>query len=227
VRTPAVLVGRALRHAFLRLQRLRPPRPIHPRGLPLSGDVFWGNRDRVAGIAWIDEPPTGARARVTARYSRSLGLPDAFPDVLGLALRVETDDGHADIELASTGSGVPWRFALVPRWIPSRGVFTTLIPYRGGAGAILLRARPLRPSLPAGVPAISKILTDETWRLSLAFATPGGSWHPFALLSLDSRRGDPDVRFDAGRNVLPGARMYRWVSAVRQPSYDAVQRRNR
>ncbi len=49
---------------------------------------------------------------------------------------------------------------------------------------------------------------------------------PFALLSLNSRGGDSEVRFDAGRNALPGARMYRWVNAVRQPSYDAVQRRN-
>lgn len=206
---------------------MRSPRPIHPRGVPLRGDVFWGERDHVAGIAWIDAPSPGTRATVTARYSRSIGLPEPFPDILGLALRVETDEGYADIELASTGSALPLRFALLSRRNPSRGVFTTLIPYRGTAGAILLRARPLRPSLPNDLPGIERVLREDAWHLSLSFATPGGPWHPFALLSLRSRGGDLDIRFDAGRNVLPGARMYRWVNAVRQPSYDAVQRRNR
>lgn len=221
------MLGRALQRLFLALQGVRSPRPIHPRGLLLGGDVFWGDRDRASGIEWIDAPSNRTRANVTARYSRSLGLPDPFPDVLGLALRVETDTGHADLELASTGSRLPLRFALVPRWVPSRGVFTTLLPYRGDAGPVLIRARPLRPSLPADLPGIERALREETWRLSLSFATPGGPWHPFALLSLNARGGDSDIRFDAGSSVLPGARMYRWANAVRQPSYDAVQRRNR
>ncbi len=52
---PAYLgaLGRALQRLFLALQGVRSPRPIHPRGLLLGGDVLWGDRDRASGIEWI------------------------------------------------------------------------------------------------------------------------------------------------------------------------------
>ncbi|WP_081416914.1 hypothetical protein [Microbacterium oleivorans] len=223
----ATLLGRTLRRVFVAAQRVRSPRPIHPRGLTLGGNVFWSHRDGTSGIHWIDDPAPGDRTEAVARFSRSLGLPDHLPDILGLALHVKTDTGHADIELASTGSGVPLRFVLIPRWRPSRGVLTTLVPHRGDNGPVLLRARPLRPSLPSGLGDIDEESRSASWQLTLSYATPGGAWHPFALLSLDSRDDAADIRFDAGRHIIPGARTYPWVRAIRQPSYDAVQRHNR
>jgi hypothetical protein len=59
----------------------------------------------------------------------------------------------------------------------------------------------------------------------LFFASPRGRWHPFAILTLRRAAGrSDDLRFDAGRRMLPGARMDEWIRAVRQPSYDRVQR---
>lgn len=221
----ARFIGDVLRVAFVALQRVRSPRPIHRRGVTFSGHLVWGTPRTTAGIKWIDDPPGAGRARVTARFSRSLGLPDQLPDVLGLAIRVETPAGHADIELASTGSAFPLRFALLPRWRPSRGVFTTLLPYRGEKGPVLLRARPLGPALPTDLPGIDGVLSADAWRLALSHARPGGRWHPFALLTLRTAGDLDQVRFDAGRHMLPGASAYPWVKAVRQPSYDAVQQR--
>ncbi|MFS0867515.1 hypothetical protein AB3M83_09325 [Microbacterium sp. 179-B 1A2 NHS] len=222
---PARAAGRALRAGFALLQRFRHPRPIHSRGLLLDGAVHWITDAPQSGIAWIDEPPRQRSAPVVARLSRSVGLPSPLPDVLGLALRVETSDGPADIEFASTGVGVPLRFALIPHRRASRASYGTLLPYRGTRGPVLLRARPLGPPLPSGGRQLERALSAEDWRLGLFFASPLGRWHPFAVLTLRHAPDRPDeLRFDAGSRMLPGARMDGWVRAVRQPSYDRVQR---
>ena len=125
----SAVVGRALALVFLGVQRVRHPRPIHPRGLPLTGSVHWMPRSTRSGIRWIDDPAAGERQPLEGRLSRSIGLPAPLPDVIGLALRMQTPEGPADIELASTGSGVPLRFTLLLRSRPSPGVYGTLVPY--------------------------------------------------------------------------------------------------
>lgn len=179
------------------------------------GTVRWGGPQRRSGIAWIDSPPPSRETPVRARLSRSIGLPEALPDILGLALRVTVPEGGtADVEFASTGRIFPLRFALLPVLRAERARFGILLPYRGRQGSVLLSARTLE-----GGPSSS------SWQLVLSTATLRGRWHAFAIVAL---RRDPDQddqpRFDAGRRLLPGARTAAWVRAVRQPSYDAVQR---
>ncbi|WP_242435637.1 hypothetical protein [Microbacterium sp. AISO3] len=216
----ARVAGTLLRGFFGALLVLRRPRPIHVRGTMLSGTIRWVGPDRRSGVSWIDDPPVAGETPVVARLSRSLGLPDALPDIFGLALRIPGDpespgDGAADIEFASTGRGVPLRYALLPLRRPDRARFGILLPYRGRRGPVLLSAT----TVDGGPDAAD-------WRLVLSFASPFGPWRPFALVRL-RRAAWPDgqPRFDAGRRVLPGARVYPWVRALRQPSYDRVQRR--
>jgi len=190
----------------------------------LEGTVRWTSRQDASGIRWIDDPADEDVVHVTARFSRSVGLPSALPDVLGLAIRAETPDGWADVELASTGARFPWRFTLRPARRPSSANLGSLIPYRGHHGPVLIIARPLSPVLPSAPDAIARTLSREPWRLRLHHATTHGAWNPFAVLELRTATDQADrIRFDAGRHLLPGARMYRWIQALRQPSYDAVQ----
>lgn len=221
-------IGSVLRVLFRGLHAVRRPRPIHTRGVMLTGHVEWvrpATADRPSGIAWVDAPPPARRSPVVARLSRSIGLPAPLPDIIGLAVRVETDDGDADIEFASTGTSVPLRFALLPHRRPSRARFGILLPYRGTHGPVLLRARTLGPPLPSGGAELDRALEANPWRLGLFHATPLGPWHPFAVLTLRRASDQTDTRrFDAGRRLVPGARAYAWVRAVRQPSYDLVQR---
>jgi hypothetical protein len=222
------VAGRALRAGFAGILRVRRPRPIHPRGVELHGEATWLGPS-VSGIRWIDDPPPGPR-RVTGRASRSLGLPAPLPDIIGLALRFDGEADAVDLELASTGIGVPGRFTLRLHGSPSRAHLATLLPYLGDRGPVLLAARTISPAdLPTALPPLATRLRDEPWRLRLFVAMPGGPWHPFAALEL---RATPDgrdtpMRFDAGRHLVPGSRLPRWVDAVRQPSYDLVQRQNR
>ncbi|WP_425840024.1 hypothetical protein [Microbacterium sp. PA5] len=217
--------GLVLRALFAALAAVRRPRPIHPRGVALVGTATWIGASQ-SGIRWVDDPPPSPQ-QVTARVSRSAGFPAPLPDVIGLALRFRTDEVPADLELASTGAGVPGRFALLLHGSPSRAHLGTLLPYTGDRGPVLLAARTVTPTdLPTALPALGARLRQEPWRLRLFVATPRGAWHPFADLELRSAGLPSDTadRFDAGRRLLPGARMPPWVRALRQPSYDAVQR---
>lgn len=219
-------VGGMLRAAFVALQIVRPPRPIHAHGLVLSGHISWFARSTVSGIEWIDSP-AGTREPVVGRLSRSLGLPSVLPDVIGLALRIDSGGMPVDIELASTGLRVPSRFLLVPRRSPSRARYTTLLPYRAPAGdPILLGAWPVAGDvLPADGDELAQALAARRWRLRLYHATPTGKWHPFAELTLGlaDDQHDDHLRFDSVRHSLPGARTYPWVRALRQPSYERIQ----
>ena len=220
------LAGVALKAAFAAIMLVRRPRPIHPKGVMLDGSVRWLGGTRASGIRWIDEPPS-APVPVIARVSRSAGLPAPLPDIVGLALRIDGDAGPADLELASTGFGVPSRFWLAPQRSPSRARLGTLLPYRGDHGPVLLAARTISPDdLPTGLDELAEALEHMPWRLRLHWAMPLGHWHAFAELELQRSAGPVDrlLRFDAGRHQLPGARHYRWVDALRQPSYELAQK---
>lgn len=236
----AALLGVALRGVFAVLHLFRHPRPIHSRGLVLRGEVRRTGATVPSGIAWIDDHDApmpdgsgiprsdapGGSVPVRARVSRSVGLPSWLPDVIGLALRVDIDGRPADIELSSSARGVPGRFLLAPRWSASGAIFSTLLPYRGDAGPVLVSALSSAPdTLPAKLTDLRRELAARPWRLTLAFATPSGPWHPFAdvILRADDDQDDADLRFDAVRRSLPGAGWYRWIRVLREPSYRLVQ----
>ncbi|MFG6504072.1 hypothetical protein [Microbacterium sp. P05] len=220
----AGVAGRALRALFAALLLVRRPRPIHARGRMLRGELVWLGTPVRSGIQWIDEPAPGP-VELTARLSRSIGLPAPLPDVIGLALRLEADGRPADIELASTGFGPATRFALLAHRSPSSARLGTLLPYRSDLGPLLLCARTVSEPLPSGGSALDEALRRAPWRLRLSFAHGRGLWHPFADLSLALVDPQPidDLRFDAVRRALPGAGTYAWVRALRQPSYHLAQ----
>jgi hypothetical protein len=227
--SPAAVAGRLLAEIFAQLQRLRHPRPIHPHGVALEGSIRFLTGTAPTGLVFLDSPPA-AEIAVSARVSRSLGVPSPLPDVIGLALRLATPAGGGDVVLASTGFGVPSRFWLALQRSPSRARFTTLFPYRSTRGPVLLAARTIEPEdLPTGLSDLAAALERTTWRLRLYSATPSGRWHPFAVLELGRPVGSPldtSDRYDPVSNPLPGSDWYPWARQVREPSYSTIQRRS-
>lgn len=230
----AAVAGVLLRAAFAVIMLVRRPRPIHSRGLVLRGELAWSAAAHSSGIRWIDDARAGTGADgagtvpVAARLSRSVGLPFALPDVIGLALRVPAADGDADVEFASTGTGVPGRFLLAPRRAPTRAAFSTVIPYRTPAGPVLLGAQSATAEmLPTELGELAERLRSRPWRLRLFFASPTGLWHPFADLTLRTAddQDDSALRFDPVIRPLPGTTSYRWARLARQPSYRQAQGR--
>jgi hypothetical protein len=241
---PSVIAGRVLEAVTSAILLVRRPRPIHSRGVVLTGSARWLDaRGRaVAGIRWIDEPPASGSQPVTARVSRGIGLPPTLPDIIGLAVRFETPDGPADVELSSTGRGVPGRYLLVPHRSASHAWYGTLLPYRGPRGPVQIAARPRRPAdLPTVDSAFAERLTTEHWVLDLLWADATSRWRRFAELRLSAveaggRTADPVVdvspatevsgealRFDAVLRPLPGAETYRWTADLRRPAYRRAQ----
>ncbi|KNC19661.1 hypothetical protein AC792_04530 [Arthrobacter sp. RIT-PI-e] len=227
--TTSTVIGRGFEVMFRGIKRVRPHRPLHPRGFRLEGTVRIHEHGAGSGIAWLDQP---GEAPVTARVSRSAGTPDGLPDVVGLALRFhhpETGPGPStsDVLLSSTGWTFPSRFLLIPRLSVSKAPLTTMMPYRGGAGPVLLGARTVVPGrLPLSLRGFQDALGVTPWTLKLFFAAPRGPWRQFGLLTLrlDPEGEERELRFDPILHPLPGARTYEWARQVREPSY-ALSRR--
>ena len=214
--------GQAFAALFRLLKVARPDRPIHPEGLGLTGTLTrTGNPAGPSGIDWLDSSGTD---QVVARFSRSLGLPQVLPDILGLALRVTPSgaaapgSGPADVLFASTGWGLAGRFLLMPRLDVAGAAMTTLMPYRSRSGPVLLGLR--TRSLPPGS------LSSGEWVLGLHWAKPVGRWRECGELRLQTGAtpGDIPLRFDPLENQPPGAGTYGWTRRLRKPSYRAARR---
>ncbi|WP_210505222.1 hypothetical protein [Naasia sp. SYSU D00057] len=219
--------GVALAGLFRIAQLVRHPRPIHSRGALFDASLTWvGGAD--SGIDWVDQP-AGTRQTGVGRVSRSVGLPPALPDILGLAVRVETPEGPADLELSTSGVGVPGRFALMPHLRAEGGWFGTLLPYRGRHGNVMLGARVrLSASAVPTSPDERSAGAVGPWLFDLYSAPLTGRWRRFATLELTATTDADDttgLRFDAVRRPLPGAGFAAWHRRVREPSYRAVQGR--
>lgn len=212
-RVSSDIAGRALAFLFAAIKVVRRPRPIHPRGEIFEGHVNWLDRANVAsGITWIDKLPGSGSQPVTARVSRSVGLAPPLPDVIGLAFRFQTNNGPADLALASSWLSVPGRFLLRPGRSIS-GTFSSLMPYRSETGPVVVGARTRRRG-------------SGQWEIELLHATSTSTWRRFAVVSLETRAlpDRADLRFDPIRNALPGADAYPWTRRLRQRSYRVTQR---
>lgn len=212
--------GLAVGAAFGAATRVRQAKPIHTRGAVLHGRLHRDGTGR-SGVGWIDAE---AEDDVVVRLSRAAGLPAPWPDVHGLAVRCEGDG--TDVLLSTTGRARVSRHVLRPGLDPGRGTYTSLLPYRGPYGAVLLAAEPTPPrSLPADPDALADALTTEPMTFTLAWADLRSPWQPFGTLVVGGRVGPTDVplRFDPIRT--PGdLHLYRWVTRLREPAYAAARR---
>lgn len=206
--------GEAFRAVFAGLQVFRPDRPIHCHGVILEGTV---THNRVfSGEEWFD---TLGEEPVLARISRSVGLPDALPDVVGLALRI----GDSDVLLATTGRGPIGRFTLRLRRSVVDGPFTSLMPFKGTGGAVLLAARREGPG--PDVTTLSELRSHgQELRWGLYYSRLRGPWTRFASLRLTvSDNQSQAVRFDPVGRPPAGLSAYGWSRALRVPSYGIAQ----
>lgn len=210
--------------------RARGTRPLHPVGAVLPGRLLRsgagpGSR---SGAAWLDEAGVDD---VVVRLSRGGGLAPWCPDVHGLAWRQETDGRRVDVLLSTTGSVPVARHVLAPHVHVGRGTYTSLLPYRGPHGPVLLAARPVPGAdLGSDPMTLTAMLTATPLRLRLAWADGlVGRWRPFGWLVVGGvpeyppgPEPDPPVRFDPV-SAPPGLSAYPWVAALRDPAYAAAR----
>lgn len=222
------IAGFAFAEVFRAIKAARPHRPIHPQGIRLVGTLERDTGARLpSGIPWLD---TAGTSEVEARLSRSIGLPYALPDIIGLAVRFTEQDKLADMLLATTGPTGVGRFILRLRRDAALAVFSSMMPYKSETGPVLIAARTI--DAPAKLPmepgTFRSILGNESWTLELHHATPLGAWTRWGTLTLTLADGlgeDTTERFDPVLNPLPTAGTYDWTRRLREPSYAVARRR--
>ncbi|MFI8193767.1 phosphodiesterase [Streptomyces sp. NPDC085946] len=209
-----------------RLAGRRAAPALHPHGVLCTGrlDVH-GTADGSWNVPWLDRPGS---YRVTARWSRALGLPGNVPDGLGLALRVEDAGGSGaplDLLLTSSGAGRLGRHLPLPRHRALSGPYSTLVSYRTGDRVRVLAAFPERgphDAVDVALPALRQALLRAPVRFDLRAAAAGEPWRSFAALTLQEPAPAPEhgtVSYDPYAHRLPGLRPTEWLRRLREAAY--------
>ena len=215
VGSPLVAAGTL---AFRLASRLRGERAVHARGRAFSGRV------EIPGGAGTGAPLLDEAGSYDAvvRFSRSVGLPAALPDVFGLAVRLVDAFGpgaHQDLLLDSTRP-LPWLRRLPhPGLHPTAPLYGSLLPYDVGGRRLLLGARVLTPA------PLVRALDDLPERLvvALLLATPRGPWTEVGRITTTGELPAPQgrqTRFTPGMHG-GGLRPAGPFEAWRERSYPA------
>ena len=216
------LAGQAVAVPLGALARWRRGKPMHPRGVVVAG-VLERTGGLDTGVAWLDRP---ARDDVTVRLSRGAGLPEPWPDVLGLAVRIPAGERPVDLLLSSTGRGPLTRLLPAPRR-DARGPYSSIMGYRSPAGTLRLAAWAPEPAarMPSDPGPLGAVLRQRGVVFTLAVARGLGPWRRFGTLALgpplDAQ--DPDVRFDAVRHPPPQLVADGPMARFRAPAYARAQ----
>jgi hypothetical protein len=219
--------------AFGAVARIRHRKPLHPRGVVVPARVERTGTAAPWGAAWLDDTEA---LQGMARLSRSAGFPDRWPDVWGLALRLDLPDARtlADLLLSSGWANPLGRHALALRRTP-RPPFTTVMPYRTASGrSVMLAALGPAAALPSDRGALAVALEAEPLHLPLAAAVGSGGWQPYGVVVLGGPAvgsgdglvaGDADISFDPMINPLPGLSLPEPVATIRSRAYAGARAR--
>jgi hypothetical protein len=185
---------------------IRRARAAHPRGGTFHATVRTAG-GAGCGVALLDE---GGRYRALARFSRGLGLPEGWPDVLGIALRVYGGAGpDADLDLlVSTTLGraplirhLPWPRR---RWaVP----YTTVAGYgtRQGRRYLALLPDPAAAHLGGDLATLAGAAASGQAAFRLAMAARRGDWRVLGRITVDEPVAPELDRTLAFDPVLRGA----------------------
>lgn len=173
------------------LAAMRQGKAVHPRGvvhaarLRIPGDV-------TAPPARLLREPGDYRAIV--RFSRSLGLPQPWPDLLGMAIRVLDAYGrgrHQDLMLISSIDRPVLHHVFVPARDVWQAPFSSALPYRAGAEQFLLgalgRLHGPRPAGDSDLERLDSAAAAGQLDFRLAVAGLNGRFRPVGELSLGRR----------------------------------------
>lgn len=206
--------GLALAAAAAATGLVRRDKALHPVGHHGAGRLTLAKHAPGLGIPALDE--AGTRS-CRARWSRAMGLPQGWPDIEGLALRLPgaaPGGDDADLLFASTGEH-PWSRYLLTLRPPRRfGRLTTLLPVRAGGRALTFGLSPVGGSGDDGLPPTSYVLE---------VSRGAGPWERLGELDVVWSQADTLDRFDPVARPLAGVEQYAFVAALREPAYVAAR----
>ena len=201
--------------AFRTAARVRGARAFHPRGRAYTAQV------RIDADRAPDGFPSGAHEAIV-RFSRGVGLPDAVPDILGIAVRLVDAAGprvHQDLLMASSGRSVLGRHLLRPGRSFTSGVFSTILPYDVRGQRVVFGAR---------VVGDAEVLLGQAADhvVELLWSTPGDGADDWTVMG-ELRPGVPLGEEEEGRlgldpfRTTPDVTPVGWLNDLRRPAYGA------
>jgi hypothetical protein len=199
------LVAAGVVAAGVRVARSRTRRFLHPDGRSFTGELEGWGLGAPSGAALLDRP---GRHPVTLRISKGAGTPPAYPDVLGVALRVHGPvAGHrTDLLFSTAGRGRWLRHVPVPR----RGfdtLYGTILAYRTGTGGkVYLSLQPDLDGRALGrtLESVSAAAAHDGARLMLGAADGAGATRLVGRVRFGQAlpaATDAALAFDPVRNV--------------------------
>ena len=217
--------GIAAAALFYTTSTIRRARTFHPIGAAFEA-TFTVDQPAGVGVDLLDTP--GVHDAVV-RLSRGVGLREPWPDVLGLALRVQDAHGlgaHQDLLLVTSGERPIVRHLFVPATSFDAIRFSSVLPYRLGDRDMLFGAR--SDDLDGRRLFLNDIERDGATspvRFTIDVATPRGTWEQVARLDIGRQLSDRTadaLRFNPA-NTGGGIRPIGVLQAVRRLSYAASQ----
>jgi hypothetical protein len=185
--TPSV-AQRGVGNVFRALSALRQSRSVHPDGV-----VFEATFD-VPRAGYRSVPILGQSGSKPAvvRLSRSIGLPQPLPDLLGCTIRLVDAHGsgrHQDFPLITSSRGPLLHHLLLPAKSFLSLPYSSVLLYRIGEDVRLVGALPVTEPLGGGTDfdQLRRTADQKQIALDLAVASPFGSWRPVGRLSLGAQ----------------------------------------
>lgn len=200
---------------FAGLSAGRRKRIFHPRGPAFEGTVTFHEGNPL---------PFAGAERALVRMSRAAGLPQALPDLFGLAMKLP--DVGQDLLLVTAGEDPVTRHLLVPTTGFFRRPYSTVLPFELRDELIVIGARPdplLVPLSRQDVDDLGPLVATGRLRFDLTWGRAGtGEVETFASLVVD-RPHDGDVVFNPF-NSHPSLRPAGGLNRLRKESYERSQR---
>jgi hypothetical protein len=168
---------------------VRGAKAVHPHGVVHTARLTVPKTDAPLAAARLFAAPQTHAALV--RFSRSLGLPHAVPDLLGMSIRVLDAYGpgrHQDFLLVTSADWPVLHHLFLPAGDVQQRPYTSSLPYRIGSRRFIVGALPHPQSpRPAGDTELDRAgaaAATGRMRFHLAVATPMGRFRPVAELHI-------------------------------------------
>jgi hypothetical protein len=180
-----------------------------------------------SGVRLLDRAQDHA---AIVRFSRGVGLPDRWPDILGMAVRILDAHGPGvdqDLLLVTSGDAPGVRHALVPTRSFAHPRWSSLLPYALPDGRrVVVGARPVDVTrAPTSFDQLRKAATDGDLQYVLDVAGPTGGWTEVALLELGTELTDAEaeaLRFNPA-NAGGGLEPTGFLQTIRRRAYAGSQ----
>ncbi len=220
------LAEKAAAGLFGSLARALGDRPLHPAGVAFTAELVV-DEPRVPGVALLER---AGRRPARVRFSRGFGLPEPWPEILSLAVKVPDAYGPGrdqDLLMTATGTAPVLRHAFAAGRSHLTCAYSTVFPFTVAGRRRLFGAlpRPGRRVPDTGdLDELAAVAATGDLALDLRLASLTGPWETVARVEVGSRLdedGDRELRFNtdhAGGGIEPAG----FVAAVRGAAYAAA-----